>query len=394
MVVLKLRKDAVLPPDRIMPADLPGVNEAQARIGNIIIVGNEKTPDAVIRDCLPFYPGQALDYPALQKAEKKLAKKNIRATITVLESDSSYKDILVDVKELPAEGTATPSLPQKPAASGQVPPPAVPYELSKVMPAPHVIEPPDILLIDAIRIVSKPPYHIEPLDVLGIEVPDAPLDRPIRGYYAVDASGTINLGFTYGKVPVVGLTMDQAKTAIEKHLRATIKPPHEVRVQLAASKAMQQIRGEHLVQRDNTINLGTYGRVVVGGLTIPEAKQAIEAHLVNYLSKPEVSVDVRAHLKILIDTQPPRARLSARREGKEVIVDWEIQEGHPDLASLKLEYRDETALSEPWSPEPVRPSLTGRARLRPDFSRALEVRLQVKDLAGNTVTVQTVIPEQ
>ena len=46
------------------------------------------------------------------------------------------------------------------------PPPALPHELAKASMPTYVIEPPDILTIDAIRIVPKPPYKIEPLDEL------------------------------------------------------------------------------------------------------------------------------------------------------------------------------------------------------------------------------------
>src|SRR5579871_3422681 len=44
----------------------------------------------------------------------------------------------------------------------------VPKELNKVSLPPYVIETPDILLIDAIRIIPLPPYRVEPLDVLYI----------------------------------------------------------------------------------------------------------------------------------------------------------------------------------------------------------------------------------
>src|SRR5262249_26047789 len=49
---------------------------------------------------------------------------------------------------------------------------------------------------------------------------------------------------------------------------------------------------EHLVRQDGTIGLGTYGSVYVTGLTIPQAKAAIENHLAQYLFQPQVSVDV------------------------------------------------------------------------------------------------------
>jgi uncharacterized protein (TIGR03067 family) len=70
-----------------------------ARVGQIIIVGNEKTPDAVIRKRLGINPGQVLDYQALRAAEKRLAEFN--ATVTVMEAGegAGFRDILVTVRE-------------------------------------------------------------------------------------------------------------------------------------------------------------------------------------------------------------------------------------------------------------------------------------------------------
>ena len=45
---------------------------------------------------------------------------------------------------------------------------------------------------------------------------------------------------------------------------------------------------------DGTVGLGSYGSVYVAGMTIAQAKQAIEAHLARYLYRPEVNVDVYA----------------------------------------------------------------------------------------------------
>jgi hypothetical protein len=79
-----------------------------ARIGQIIITGNDQTPDRLILKHLKFYPGQVLDYKALRAAEKRLAgmkcfvvdpAKGIRPTVTVIESDGEFKDILVKVQE-------------------------------------------------------------------------------------------------------------------------------------------------------------------------------------------------------------------------------------------------------------------------------------------------------
>ena len=55
---------------------------------------------------------------------------------------------------------------------------------------------------------------------------------------------------------------------------------------------MQQIQGEHLVRPDGTIYLGTYGFVRVAGMTLTDAKYAVEAHLQKYLQDPEITLDV------------------------------------------------------------------------------------------------------
>jgi protein involved in polysaccharide export with SLBB domain len=68
-----------------------------------------------------------------------------------------------------------------------------------------------------------------------------------------------------------------------------------VSLTLAQAAGQQQIAGEHLVGPDGTINLGTYGNVFVTGLTLAEAKVAIEKQLAEYLDAPLVSVDVFAY---------------------------------------------------------------------------------------------------
>lgn len=77
-----------------------------AKVGQVIIVGNEVTQDRVIRRVLGLYPGQTLRYPEMRLAERELSRLNIfevsadaRPTLTVLDSDSEYKDVLVQVKE-------------------------------------------------------------------------------------------------------------------------------------------------------------------------------------------------------------------------------------------------------------------------------------------------------
>jgi polysaccharide export outer membrane protein len=170
----------------------------------------------------------------------------------------------------------------------------VPRELDKMSLPSYVIEPPDILLIDAIRVVPLPPYKIEPLDSVLIQATNTLPNEPVVGAYGVEPDGVVNLGASYGSVRLAGLTTEQARDAVEKQLRLVLKEP-KVQVALAQSRGMQQVRGEHLVRPDGTVGLGAYGSVFVAGMSLEEAKAAIEGHLSQFLLKPEISIDVYAY---------------------------------------------------------------------------------------------------
>ncbi|HEY2826866.1 MAG TPA: hypothetical protein VGJ04_04640, partial [Pirellulales bacterium] len=70
----------------------------------------------------------------------------------------------------------------------------VPRELDKISLPAYVIEPPDILQINAVKIVPKPPHKIEPFDGLLIRVLGALPDQPIADAFAVDPEGKVDLG--------------------------------------------------------------------------------------------------------------------------------------------------------------------------------------------------------
>ena len=72
------------------------------------------------------------------------------------------------------------------------PPPTspVPRELEKVTLPRYVIEPPDILLVEGVKLVPKSPHRIETFDVLLIRVVGAFPEQPIDDSYNVDADGT------------------------------------------------------------------------------------------------------------------------------------------------------------------------------------------------------------
>jgi polysaccharide export outer membrane protein len=173
-------------------------------------------------------------------------------------------------------------------------PTGAPNELAKQRQGDYIIEPPDILDIDVIQAIPKPPFKIQTLDTIGIRVLKALPDEPIADLFVVDPDGTVNLGASYGTVKVVGLTIEEAKEEVIKKLQTLVDNP-VVSVVLAQTRGVQQIRGPHLVRPDGTVSLGSYGSVSVVGMRLSEAKAAIEAVLSQTLQNPEVILDISAY---------------------------------------------------------------------------------------------------
>lgn len=169
-----------------------------------------------------------------------------------------------------------------------------PAELTKISLPTYRVEPPDVLLINAIRVSPPDPYFIQPLDILQIVVVGTLQDQPIAGTYQVEPSGMVSLGPSYGSVKIAGLSIDEAIDAIQRHLSNLLNQT-EVSLSLLQPSGQQQIAGEHLVGPDGTINLGIYGAVYVAGMTIEQTRHAIEQQLSQYFNDPQVSVDVFAY---------------------------------------------------------------------------------------------------
>lgn len=183
---------------------------------------------------------------------------------------------------------------QAPGAPNGPPGGIVPVEKCKVSLPPYRIEPPDIVFIDAIKIVPKAPYRVSPQDVLQIRAAGTPLDQPINGFFVVEPGGAVDLGPSYGKVSVAGLSLPEATEAVETQLRRTLSRP-QVSLTLAQSAGEQLIAGEHLVAPDGRVNLGIYGNVYVSNMTVEEARDAIQTHLSRFLDNPRVAVDVGSY---------------------------------------------------------------------------------------------------
>jgi protein involved in polysaccharide export with SLBB domain len=161
--------------------------------------------------------------------------------------------------------------------------------------------------------------RITPPTFIRLQVTGTLTDHPIDGKFLVDPSGRIALGAPYGNLNVKGLTVEQAKDAIGKHLKRFLKEPtvtaslvseraiisHDVlptslhrittadllRIDVMGTLADRPIRGIYLLERSGEVALGpAYGRVRVEGLTVEEAETAIQQHLRKVLNDPVVSV--------------------------------------------------------------------------------------------------------
>ncbi len=182
---------------------------------------------------------------------------------------------------------------------------AVPSERAKWRLPNYTIEPPDILLIEAMHVVPKSDYRIQSSDVLsiahtaaeqpyGVRHPLANYAGEITRSYTVDGEGYIDLGLSLGKLKVGGLTQDEANRVIHEKLQASVDDPN-VSVRLSQCAALPPIAGKHLVGPDGMVNLGPYGQVVVAGLTLEASKTAIEEKLAAVLEQPRVTIQVSAY---------------------------------------------------------------------------------------------------
>jgi len=170
----------------------------------------------------------------------------------------------------------------------------VPRELDYANLPTYRIEPPDILLIDALRIVPREPFRIETNDYLFINAVGTLPEQPINAPYLVTPGGTVDLGAAYGRVKVDNLTLEEANLAVEKQLKKTLRDP-QVSVTLAQYGAQSQIIGERIVGQDGRITMGNYGSVYVSGMTVNEATQAIAKQLSKKLQDPVISVSVAGY---------------------------------------------------------------------------------------------------
>ena len=119
---------------------------------------------------------------------------------------SNFAVVTEDMGACPVEGLEEAAQSHGAVAVSSQRPPA---ELSKVSLPDYRIEPPDVLLIQAVRMAPKNPYTVQPLDILQIVAAGTIPEQPIAGAYQVEASGVVNLGPAYGSIKIEGLSLSR-----------------------------------------------------------------------------------------------------------------------------------------------------------------------------------------
>lgn len=177
----------------------------------------------------------------------------------------------------------------------------VPKEAAKSSLPQYFLEPPDIITVEAIHLVPKDPYILRTFDVIALDVIGTTDEEPIFGNYSVEPGGIVQLGGAYGSVKVEGLSLKDTELAITRHLTQSADNPAGrlknpvVSARLIRMSDIEQIANQHMIGPDGYITLGSYGRVYINGLTIPECREAIEFHLSKALQHPQIAVDVYSY---------------------------------------------------------------------------------------------------
>ena len=100
----------MIPSSGRLEAAGPPPAEPLIRVGQIFIIGNDRTSQSVILEQVRFFPGQELTTSAIRRAERNLRRLRIfkdrdgvyptvRALVNPNDPDSVYKDILITVVE-------------------------------------------------------------------------------------------------------------------------------------------------------------------------------------------------------------------------------------------------------------------------------------------------------
>jgi hypothetical protein len=110
----------------------------------------------------------------------------------------------------------------------------LPRELAKVTMPEYVIEPPDILVIEATQVIPKPPYRLRTGDQIQIQIDGVLPHAPVNNVFLLMPGGVVDLrasaaelagGMSYGSLSLAGMTVDEAREAIVEFLKKDWREP-------------------------------------------------------------------------------------------------------------------------------------------------------------------------
>jgi polysaccharide export outer membrane protein len=174
----------------------------------------------------------------------------------------------------------------------------LPKEMAKSSLEDYYIGISDVLTVEVVNLVPKSPYVLQPMDTVYIQAYGLEtIETVIDDHYRIQPGGIVALPYPIKTVVIGGMTCEQASEELSKKLQKDVtdeeyRERRGVIVSLETISGLQPVSGEHIVGPDGCIHLGIYGKAHVDGLTINDAKAAIESVLSETLDNPRVAVDI------------------------------------------------------------------------------------------------------
>jgi polysaccharide biosynthesis/export protein len=422
--------------DRIEPGDVTAAKPVlrvrvetkvtPARVGQIHIVGNTKTEDAVILQQLGLLPGAALGYRDLQAAEKKLAQlgrfvvdpdKGVRPTVTVVDADgdSRFKDILVQVQEK-EEIAAPASVDDMLEVAFGKECPERDYAIKVQIHSRGMVLAAKELAIEKDGRVRLAPVSaaifgktnndgkVPEINTVRANVARLTFDPPIAHpadmakhklvAFVVDSGGASPFKDILVQVqekeaaaaPLInGLGSDVAfinarSFRIPFQLSDTARNVKEVVLFVSEDEGRTYRQAATATPQEKSFRFnaprdGVYCFVV----------QAITG----YGKEPADVAGAKPLCRVCVDTQAPVAKLTPESLLTGRAIGWEVSDDNLDLSTLRLDYQvvGETE----WRSLPVKPAATGEIDWQPPADAAVKVRLRVSDKAGNQASVSAIL---
>ena len=137
----------------------------------------------------------------------------------------------------------------------------VPKETAKSSLPFYFLEPPDIINVEAIHLAPKAPYKLRIFDIVIVDVMGTPVDDPISGPLSIEPGGDVQLGSAYGTVRIEGLSVEEAQEAIQRHLLGSADSPGRL---VNATVSIKLARMGDMQQIAGNHTIGPDGHVTLG----------------------------------------------------------------------------------------------------------------------------------